>query len=169
MKQIILAAGRGSRLIMEQTNKCMVEVLGKPLIEYNLCLSNSINPDEIIIVIGHNANYIKEYVGNSYNSIPVRYVLQKHQLGIAHAIKLCKLYLTSSFFMCLGDELLVLPQIAEMKIIFECNSADCVCGMVIDSPENIKKAYKQVERRIMEGYLNNDKESIEQYLRNIKL
>ena len=33
----------------------------------------------------------------------------------------------------------------------------------------IKAAYKQVERSIMEGVLNNDKESIEEYLRNIKL
>ncbi len=35
--------------------------------------------------------------------------------------------------------------------------------------KNIKKAYKMVERSIMEGYLYNDKESIEKYLRNIRL
>ncbi len=35
--------------------------------------------------------------------------------------------------------------------------------------ENLKKAYKSVERSIMEGYIQNNKESIEKYLKEIRL
>ena len=141
MKLVVLAAGKGTRLNTAQTNKCLVKIAGKTLLEHNLDLCLDIKAEEIILVVGYNASYVKQFVGDNYKGISVRYVTQEPQLGIAHAIKLCAPDLTGSFLMCLSDELLTKPKIVAMKEFFESHGADCVCGMVKDSEERIHTAY----------------------------
>ena len=42
--------------------------------------------DEILIVVGHNKETLMDSIGSSYNGIPIKYVEQVPQLGIAHGI-----------------------------------------------------------------------------------
>jgi len=72
MQQIILAAGKGTRLNMPVTNKCLVKVSEKALIDYNLELSHEINANEILVIVGHNKDSLINYIGSSYNGIPVK-------------------------------------------------------------------------------------------------
>lgn len=141
MQQVILAAGKGSRLNAQETNKCLVKVHGKRLIEYNLELSKYINASEILIIVGYNKEYIMEYIGDSYNGIPVKYIIQEPQLGIAHGVLKASSNIYDSFFMCLSDEILISPKIHEQMDFFNNYKADCVCGVVKDNVENIQKAY----------------------------
>ena len=141
MQQIILAAGKGTRLNARASNKCLVKVNGKCLIDYNLEFSKAIEAAEIIVVVGYNRSYIMEYIGSSYNGIPVRYVVQEPQFGIAHAIMKTADFIKDTFFMCLSDEILIAPKISEQKDFFYCSNADCVCGVVKDNISNIQKAY----------------------------
>lgn len=63
MNLIILAAGRGSRLI-PLTNtlpKCMVKVGGKPLLDYIKEASRSLRPSRIGIVVGYLAEKVKTF------------------------------------------------------------------------------------------------------------
>ena len=55
MKAIILAAGTGSRLKHLTVNKpkCLVELEGKAILEYQLDVMNKSKLDKIIIVGGH--------------------------------------------------------------------------------------------------------------------
>jgi len=82
-----------------------------------------------------------DYVGNSYGGIPVKYVVQTPQKGIAHGIMVASEYITEDFFMCLSDEIILAPQIFDCVRFFYEKTADCVCGIVKDSQENIKKTY----------------------------
>ena len=141
MQQIILAAGKGTRLNMPVTNKCLVKVLGKPLIDYNLELSNEVKANEILVIVGHNKNSLIKYIGTSYNGIPVKYIEQFPQLGIAHGIMQAAPHIHDSFLMCLSDELLVHNQIQSFVDFFNEKKADCVCGIVKDTYENISKTY----------------------------
>lgn len=141
MQQIILAAGKGTRLNAQVSNKCLVKINGKYLIDYNLEFSKSIEATEIIVVVGYNKNYIMEHIGSSYNGIPVRYIVQEPQLGIAHAIMKTADFIKDTFFMCLSDEILIDPKISEQRDFFYRSNADCVCGVVKDSISNIRKAY----------------------------
>ena len=61
MKAIILAAGEGKRLMPYTSGipKCMVNVGGRPLIEYQIDVLNRSGINDIIIVKGHNADKIK--------------------------------------------------------------------------------------------------------------
>ena len=141
MQQIILAAGKGSRLKNGQTNKCLVKVLNKRLIDYNIELGEEVGVSEILIVVGHNKEFIIDYLKNDYHGIPIKYIEQKSQRGIAHAVKIASPFINEPFFMCLSDEILFDSQIRGFKKLFEKSKADCICGMVKDDVENIKKAY----------------------------
>lgn len=141
MQLVLLAAGKGSRLDLDITNKCFAKVNNKCLLDYNLELFLDINPSEIILVVGYNAKYIINYLGNNYHGIPVTYVKQEELLGIAHAIKIAAPYIHDSFIMSLSDELFINPDIKGMYTYFSKNYVDCLCGVVNDTKENIKKAY----------------------------
>ena len=141
MQLVLLAAGIGSRLGLDITNKCFVKIDNKYLLDYNLEQFLDINVREIILVVGHNAQYIIDYIGNSYHGIPVIYVKQEELLGIAHAVKIATPYIHDSFIMCLSDELFINNNIKQMNTYFSKNNVDCLCGIVNDTTENIQKAY----------------------------
>jgi len=76
MQAIILAAGMGKRL-MDITNdqtKCMVKVNGTTLIDHCLNIITQYPLSKIVLVIGFKGEKLKEYLGNSYNNIPIEYV-----------------------------------------------------------------------------------------------
>ena len=141
MQLVLLAAGIGSRLGLNVTNKCFVKICDKYLLDYNLEQFLDINLSEIVIVIGHNAEYIVDYLGNSYHGIPIIYVKQEQLLGIAHAMKIASPYIHDAFIMCLSDELFINHNIKNMCTYFSENHLDCLCGVVKDTVENIQKAY----------------------------
>ncbi len=62
MKAIILAAGRGTRIsrFIDERPKCTVDIGGTTLIEYTVDLLQSKGIEEIVIVIGYQAEYVKE-------------------------------------------------------------------------------------------------------------
>ncbi len=82
---IILAGGKGTRMLSEHP-KVLVELGGKPLITHLLDnlrpLSLSIPP---VIVVGHEAELVKETIGPSY-----RYALQQEQKGTGHAVLMAR-------------------------------------------------------------------------------
>ncbi|MCQ2095453.1 MAG: aminotransferase class I/II-fold pyridoxal phosphate-dependent enzyme [Bacteroidaceae bacterium] len=76
MQAVILAAGMGKRL-GEYTNdntKCMLQVNGIRLIDRFLDALGEVGVSRIVIVVGYKGANVKEYVGTSYNGIPIVYV-----------------------------------------------------------------------------------------------
>jgi choline kinase len=63
MKAIILAAGEGTRLrpLTEHKPKCLVELAGKPLLEYQLAALRACGIYDIHIVGGHCAEQLQRY------------------------------------------------------------------------------------------------------------
>lgn len=77
---IILAAGKGTRMVSDK-NKVMHEILGKPMIQHVVDNINSCHIDTQIIVVGHDAQRIKEHFQDN-----VLYAYQNEQLGTGHAV-----------------------------------------------------------------------------------
>jgi bifunctional UDP-N-acetylglucosamine pyrophosphorylase/glucosamine-1-phosphate N-acetyltransferase len=77
---IILAAGQGTRMY-SQLPKVLHKLGGKPLVQYSIEISKSITQGKPILVIGHQADKIREVIGEV-----VEYVVQKEQLGTGHAV-----------------------------------------------------------------------------------
>jgi len=81
---IILAAGKGTRLNNGQPSskpKVMHEICGKPMLEYTLKTLENLNLTDIVIVVGYQADLIKNYFGSNY-----KYALQEEQKGTGHAV-----------------------------------------------------------------------------------
>ncbi len=81
---IILAAGKGSRM---KSNKPKVihEVAGKPMLQHVVDTSKLLNPDQIIVVIGHESDQVKEAMQGQ----DLIFVEQMEQLGTGHAVMQC--------------------------------------------------------------------------------
>jgi dTDP-glucose pyrophosphorylase len=145
MKALILAAGRGSRLneLSDSTNKCLLKINGKSLIEYNLDNITKLEIDEIIIVVGYYAEHIINRIGISYNNKRIKYVLQHQQKGLVHAIECAEKSIGGSdFLISLGDEILINPMHKHMIEMFYNNDSFGVCGVLkVDDINNIKKTY----------------------------
>ncbi len=80
MKVLILAAGPGSRL-KERTKevpKCLVKVAGKAMIEYQLEAIKANNIKDIIVVAGHKANKLKDFLSqDKFNDLNIKIIENK--------------------------------------------------------------------------------------------
>jgi UDP-N-acetylglucosamine diphosphorylase/glucosamine-1-phosphate N-acetyltransferase len=82
---VILAAGKGKRM-KSSLPKVLHLLSGKPLLSYVINLAKGLNPDRIVVVIGHGAEKVKHESGvGSRESI--EFVEQKEQLGTGHAVR----------------------------------------------------------------------------------
>jgi bifunctional UDP-N-acetylglucosamine pyrophosphorylase/glucosamine-1-phosphate N-acetyltransferase/UDP-N-acetylglucosamine pyrophosphorylase len=83
---IILAAGLGTRMKSNQA-KVLHTICGRPMIAYVLETAEKISADEVIVVVGHQAEQVKAACLENGN---VKFALQEQQLGTGHAV-LCAL------------------------------------------------------------------------------
>ena len=78
-RAIILAAGKGSRLypITKDITKCMVKVNGITIIENALDKLSSNGVKKVTIVVGYLQNILKDYIGNNYKGMEVKYIINE--------------------------------------------------------------------------------------------
>lgn len=77
---IILAAGQGTRM-KSKLYKVLHPVCGKPMVQHVIDQVKSLNIKEIVTIVGHGAEKVKEQLGADS-----QYALQAEQLGTAHAV-----------------------------------------------------------------------------------
>ena len=145
MKALILAGGRGKRVeeLSSQSNKCLIPVNGKPVIEYSLSIAASLDIEDIIIVVGYCAEEIINKYGIEYKGKKISYVLQSEQNGLVHAIVCARKMLADSDFMLfLGDEVFIDPKHREMLDKFRNNNMFGICGVLkVKNKELISQTY----------------------------
>lgn len=103
---VILAAGRGSRIFPLSNNypKPLLPVLNKPVIEYQIEAMRKAGIEEIIIVIGHLGQKIKDYFGNGNKlGVLIDYVFDDDPQGIASSLMKAKVKIDGPFVLFLGD------------------------------------------------------------------
>ncbi len=149
MKALLLAGGRGKRLddLSAERNKCMIRVKARPAIEYNLDCAVSAGVDEIVIVVGYRAEDIINYLGNRYRDIAIRYVIQKEQKGLVHAVECARETIgQSDFMLMLADEIMQNPRHRAMIDDYRKNGAFAVCGILaVEDRNQIKKTYTLIQ------------------------
>jgi choline kinase len=71
MKAVILAAGKGSRLngIIGDAPKCLLKVGEMSLIERQIMMLRHFGIDDIVVVVGYNADLVKSVIGRSVQFI----------------------------------------------------------------------------------------------------
>jgi len=79
---IILAAGRGTRMNSDKA-KALHCLAGRPLLSHVIDIARVINPDKIVVLIGHQASEVRKAVTDP----DIIWVEQGEILGTGHAVK----------------------------------------------------------------------------------
>ena len=82
---IIMAAGKGTRMKSDKS-KVLHEVAGKPMLGHVIDACHNAGVKDIVLIAGANYPELKEFTQTAYPSGNIRIVIQKKQLGTAHAI-----------------------------------------------------------------------------------
>ncbi len=105
---VILAGGRGSRSgkATEKRPRSLIEVHGRPILDYNIALCKLYGITEIILCVGYLKEQIKEHYGNGRASgVHITYLEEDRPLGTAGSLNLLRDRLTSTFLLMNADEL----------------------------------------------------------------
>lgn len=88
MKAVVMAAGEGTRMgpLTKTRPKPLLPVAGTTLLEnvMDQCVDVV---DGFVLVVGYEAEMVREHVGDTYEGLPVEYAVQEEQLGTAHAVE----------------------------------------------------------------------------------
>ena len=103
---VILAAGKSTRTypLTLAKPKPLLKVAGETIIEHNLEQLVGL-VDEVYIVVGYKAEMIKEFVGDEFKGLKIRYIIQDEQLGNADALKKVGENIKDKFILMFGDDL----------------------------------------------------------------
>ena len=105
MKCVVLAAGEGKRMhpLTFTRPKVMLQIAGKPILEWNLLNAITAGIKEFVFVIGYKSEMVRKYFGDGKKwNISIEYVNQGKALGTAHAIGMVERFVDDFIVLC-GD------------------------------------------------------------------
>ena len=132
MKAIILAAGKGTRMmpLTENFPKVLVPIAGKPFLWYLLKNLQEAGITEFGLIVGYKQEKIKEFI-EEYGIENAIFIEQKEQLGTGHALMQAKEFAGNEKFLVVsGDNLYStddIKQIASRK-------ANIIAGFEVNNP-----------------------------------
>ncbi|PQO35189.1 sugar phosphate nucleotidyltransferase [Blastopirellula marina] len=145
---VVLAAGKGTRMKSELP-KVLVPALGRPMIEYVLEALTKVGVDQILVVVGHRADLVRETLADRPG---VRFIDQTEQLGTGHAVMVCREELNDfdgSVVVLTGDSPLV--QVGSLEKLldrFEQEEMACLLGTLEkENPTGLGRIVRDDEGR----------------------
>ncbi len=82
---VILAAGKGTRMKSDRA-KVLHELCGQPMIAYPIEMARQLKPQKIVLVVGHQAEAVRDAVTMRFPRLPIEFALQEKQEGTGHAV-----------------------------------------------------------------------------------
>jgi dTDP-glucose pyrophosphorylase len=129
---VVPAAGRGSRLAQNTAGrpKVMINVGGKPILQFVLDAGLKTPIDRVVIIVGPDGKQILDFFGTSYRGVTIHYVTQPNPLGLAHAVSLAEPYVRDAMLVINGDEIFLDSQHLEMYRFMAEIHADGLVGFL---------------------------------------
>ena len=146
---LILAAGKGTRM---KSAHCKVihHVAGLPMIAYVLRALGGCSLEKTVVVVGHQAESIKQLVGNA----GIEFALQEPQLGTGHAAAAARGLFsgyTGEIFILCGDIPLIRQQTLQDFIAYHEGHCSAVTVMtaVVDDPYGYGRIVRNPDNRVV--------------------
>src|SRR5436190_1618710 len=111
-KAVILAAGKGTRMreLTADLPKPMIEVRGKPVLQYIVEGLRDAGVRKFLIVVGYRADVVQNFFGNgSRFKIDIEYTTQEKQDGTGRVVDLAKDFVANAPFVLAYGDILVDP------------------------------------------------------------
>ncbi len=140
MNAIVLTAGEGTRMrpLTLTKPKTMLQVGGKPILQYNIEALRDAGVKDIIMVVGYREDVIKNHFKDGSDlKVNIKYVTQEEQLGTAHAIGYAQGTAEGNFIILNGD-IIVDPKLIEDLIeMYQSEKARSVLVLTeVDDPSS---------------------------------
>ncbi|MBI5681547.1 MAG: NTP transferase domain-containing protein [Methanobacterium sp.] len=106
MNGVLLTAGEGTRMrpLTLTRPKTMLQVGGKPILQYNLEALRDAGIKDIVMVVGYKKEAIENYFGDGSSfDVNIKYITQEKRLGTAHAINSIRDEIDNEFIVLNGD------------------------------------------------------------------
>lgn len=132
MKAVILAAGKGTRMLplTEKVPKVLIPVRGEPFLWYLLKNLKDAGIEEFGIVVGYKKEQIRKFVEKE-KIRNVTFIEQKEQLGTGHAVFQAKEFAGNERFIVIsGDNLY---SVNDIKAIVQENR-NIIAGLEVENP-----------------------------------
>lgn len=157
MKAVIMAGGKGTRLSSVTGGiipKPMVAIAEKPLLEIQVEQLRENRVIDILIVIGHLGNVIKEYFGDGKRfGVHISYFQEKEPLGSAGALAFVRDWLGGSAFLLIYGDILFHMDFQKMVQFHVAKGADItLVSHPNDHPYDSDIVLKDEESRV-QGFL----------------
>ncbi len=107
MQAIILAAGEGTRMrpLSASVPKPMLPVAERPIVAHTVEAAAAAGADEIVLVVGYEADAVRRYFGSEYAGASISYAVQMEQSGTADAVRVAARHIDGAFAVLNGDNL----------------------------------------------------------------
>jgi bifunctional UDP-N-acetylglucosamine pyrophosphorylase/glucosamine-1-phosphate N-acetyltransferase len=89
VQTVVLAAGRGTRMrpLTDRRPKPMLPVADRPLVAHTLDAAVHAGATRLVLVVGYEADAVREQFGDEFREVPVEYATQQRQRGTADAVR----------------------------------------------------------------------------------
>ena len=119
MQALLLAGGEGTRLrpLTHTTPKPVLPLAGRPFLTFMLDWAHSHGVDEAILSCGFMSDAVKQVLGDIYDGMRLRYVIEEQPLGTAGPVRLAhdEGLLEDRLFVLNGDVLTDIDLTAELE------------------------------------------------------
>lgn len=130
MQAVIMAGGKGTRIasVRNDVPKPMIDVCGKPILQYQIeCLRDQ-GITDIILVIGHMGDIIRRYFGDGQKyGVSIDYIVEETPLGTAGALYYLKDRIKDDFLLLNGDIIFDVDFLRFMKYHKEKGADATIC------------------------------------------
>ena len=108
MQTVVLAAGEGTRMrpLTAGQPKPMLPVAGRPLLEHTLDRAVEAGASRLIVVVGYEADRVRDHFGSQHHGIDLEYAVQHEQRGTADAVSAAAPLLDAEPFVVLNGDAL---------------------------------------------------------------
>lgn len=152
IEAIVLAGGKGTRLggIAKNTPKPMLNVSGRPFLEYVLDYLVTQGIRRVILSVGHMADVVVSHFGKTYKGLSIVYVHEESPMGTGGAIRLSIDKIRSDRALVLNGDTLFKPDICSLINAHE--SADACITMALRYSDNTGRygSVKLMHNRILQ-------------------
>src|ERR1044071_5159700 len=111
-KAVLLAAGRGTRMreLTVDFPKPMIEVRGKPVLQYIIEGLRDADVRRFVIIVGYHAEAVRNFFGDGQRyKVDIDYVTQTVQDGTGRVVNLARDFVGDSPFILSYGDILVSP------------------------------------------------------------
>ncbi len=119
MKAVILAAGAGTRLqpLTDNTPKCLVEVQGKPLLQYELEALDRAGVRHCVLVVGYLSEQVQRQFGHKFGNVQLSYVINERfqETNNLYSLWLAREHLDADVLLLEGDLLFEEELLADLR------------------------------------------------------